>query len=231
MTEDNKQHSMRALAKAVLFDLDGTLLDTLQDLADSGNDVLRARGFPTHSTDAYRVFVGNGMARLAKDIFPAGSQPETEEEIRSVLADYRDAYVRNWQNTTHLFPGIAELLDALRDRGIPFGVVSNKAHDFTVRCVDRFLNAWDWDVVFGQCEERPRKPDPSGALDATKVLRVAPEDCLFVGDSDVDIQTGQRAGMCSVGVAWGFRGGTELVAAGADRLVETPSEILEMVRK
>lgn len=212
--------------KAVLFDLDGTLLDTLQDLADSGNEVLAARGFPTHPTEAYRTFIGNGMVNLVRDIFPDGHRPAEGEETDAVLADYREAYGRNWRNTTIPFPGIAEMLDTLKDRDIPIGVLSNKAHDFTEKCVEAFLGDWKWDVVLGARDGVPKKPDPSGAVEAASILGLAPEECAFVGDSDVDMFTAVRAGMRAVGVSWGFRPVDELQSAGAETILEHPADLL-----
>lgn len=212
--------------KAVLFDLDGTLLDTLRDLADSGNEVLAARGFPTHSTEAYRTFIGNGMVNLVRDIFPDGHRPTEGEETDAVLADYREAYGRNWRNTTIPFPGIAEMLDTLKDRDIPIGVLSNKAHDFTEKCVEAFLGDWKWDVVLGARNGVPKKPDPAGAVEAAARLGLAPEECAFVGDSDVDMFTAVRAGMRAVGVSWGFRSVEELRSAGAETILEHPADLL-----
>lgn len=216
----------RPSAKAVLFDLDGTLLDTLQDLATSGNEVLAGRGLPPHPLDAYRIFIGNGMVNLARDVFPPEMRPETEEQIAAVLDEYRAAYSRNWKNTTVPFPGIAEVLDRLVADRIPIGVVSNKAHDFTLQCVDAFLSDWKWDVLIGAREGHPRKPDPAGALEAAAVLGVVPEECLFVGDSDVDMMTAKAAGMRAIGVSWGFRPVEELNWAGAEVILETPADLL-----
>jgi len=216
----------RPTAKAVLFDLDGTLLDTLQDLATSGNEVLAGHGLPPHSLDAYRVFIGNGMVNLVRDIFPPERRPETEGQIAAVLAAYRAAYSRNWQNTTVPFPDIAGVLDRLTADRVPIGVVSNKAHDFTLQCVEAFLNDWKWDVLIGAREGHPRKPDPAGAIEAAAALGVAPEDCLFVGDSDVDMMTARNAGMRAIGVSWGFRPVEELIEAGAEVILERPRDLL-----
>lgn len=211
---------------AVIFDLDGTLLDTLRDLSDSGNAVLAARGFPTHSIDDYRTFIGTGMENLVRAIFPEAAKPETDEEIAEALAEYRGFYAENWKNTTKPYPGIPELLDTLSSRGIPIGVLSNKAHDFTVKCVDEFLAGWKWDVVLGQREGAARKPDPSGALEIAETVGVAPEKCYFIGDSDVDMMTATNAGMHAVGVAWGFRDTEELIAAGAGSMLNVPADFL-----
>lgn len=215
--------------KAVLFDLDGTLLDTLRDLADSGNEVLAARGLPPHPLDAYRRFVGNGMVNLARDIFPEEIRPRTEVEVESLLAEYRAAYSRNWRNTTVPYPGVPELLDRLVAGRVPIGVVSNKAHDFTLACMEAFLDAWSWDVVLGHREGHLRKPDPGGALEAAATLGFDPGDCLFVGDSDVDMLTARKAGMRAIGVSWGFRPVEELRAAGAEVILELPEELLKLL--
>lgn len=216
-------------ARGVLFDLDGTLLDTLRDLADSGNEVLVARGFSPHPIDAYRTFVGSGMANLVRDIFPESSRPTSDAEIEGVLAEYRAAYERNWLNSTAPFPGVAALLDRLVGDRVPLGVVSNKAHDFTLRCVEAFLGAWEWSAVLGHRDGHARKPDPAGALEAAARLGVPPEECLFVGDSDVDMMTARNAGMHAVGVAWGFRSVTELRTAGAATILDEPPELLALL--
>lgn len=216
-------------AKAVIFDLDGTLLDTLQDLGDSGNAVLEARGFPTHPIEAYRTFIGNGMLNLVRDIFPEEHRPALGEETDAVLAEYREAYGKNWQNTTVAFPGIPELLDELGERGIPIGVLSNKAHDFTEKCVEAFLEGWKWDIVLGARDGVPKKPDPAGAIEAATALGLAPAECCFLGDSDVDMMTAVNAGMQAVGVSWGFRPVEELKEAGADVVLDVPGELLSLV--
>lgn len=214
--------------RAVLFDLDGTLLDTLRDLADSGNAVLEAHGFPAHPVDAYRTFIGNGMVNLVRDIFPEGHRPAEGEETDAILAEYREAYGKNWQNTTVPYPGIPGLLTALHDRKIPIGVLSNKAHDFTQKCVDAFLADWKWDVVLGSRDGTPKKPDPAGAWEAAEILGIEPESCCFVGDSNVDMFTGVNAGMLPVGVGWGFRPVAELEGAGAKKILDSPEDLLAL---
>jgi len=218
---------MSGARRAVIFDLDGTLLDTLRDLADAGNAVLRDRGFPIHEVEAYRTFIGAGMETLVRRIFPEAHRPATEAEIAAVLADYRDSYGRHWDRTTEPYPGIPALLDALEERTVPRGVLSNKAHDFTVKCIDTFLGGWRWDVVLGQRDGVEKKPHPGAAVAAARELRAAPRDCLFVGDSDVDMQTAANAGMRAVGVNWGFRSAEELRSAGAEVVLEEPGELLD----
>lgn len=219
-----------SIPEAVLFDLDGTLLDTLRDLADSGNAVLAEEGHPVHPVEDYKTFVGNGMAHLVRAIFPEAHRPAEGPETEAMLARYRAAYAERWNRTTRLYPGIAELLDGLAGRGVPLGVLSNKAHDFTRRCVEEFLSGWEWSVVLGAREGVPRKPDPAAALEAAKRMGVAPRDCAFLGDSDVDMQTAHNAGMQAVGVSWGFRGVEELRAAGAQRILDAPEELFVDLR-
>ncbi len=217
---------MSSEKQAVIFDLDGTLLDTLQDLADSGNDVLQAHGFDPHSVDAYRTFIGNGMINLVRDIFPEGHRPAEGGETEAILAEYREAYGRNWKNTTKPFSGIPELLDELKARDIPIGVMSNKAHDFTVKCVEAFLSGWEWDIVLGARDGVPKKPDPAAALEAAAAVGVSPSECYFIGDSDVDMMTAVNAGMHAVGVSWGFRPVEELREHGAKTILSTPVDLL-----
>jgi len=215
--------------QAVVFDLDGTLLDTLEDLAASGNAVLAARGFPPHPPEAYRVFVGSGMDHLVRAIFPDGVRPAPGEETEGVLREYRAAYETRWQGATRPYEGIEALLGALADRGLALGVLSNKAHDFTERCVEAFLPGVPWKAVLGAREGQAKKPDPAGAFELAALLGAAPERCLFVGDSDVDMLTAKNAGMRPVGVAWGFRPVSELIEAGAERVLDHPRELLELL--
>jgi phosphoglycolate phosphatase len=214
---------------AVLFDLDGTLLDTLADLAASGNEVLVSHGHPPHPVDAYRGFIGDGMINLVRRIFPPDARPEEEAEAESILAQYRAAYGRHWQDTTEPFHGIPALLDALVAAGIPLGVVSNKAQDFTERCVETFLSKWPWKIIIGHREGIPPKPDPTGALEAAAALAVSPENCYFIGDSDVDMMTARAAGMRAIGVAWGFRPVAELQETGATTILKTPGQLLSVI--
>lgn len=214
------------MIKAVIFDLDGTLLDTLGDIAAAGNAVLRKRGLPEHEAEAYKRFIGDGMRNLARRIFPADHTPTDGPDLDEALADYKAEYARHWRDTTKPYDGIPELLDALVDRGIKLGIVSNKAHEFTGECVSEFVGGWPWSAVIGQRDGIPHKPDPTGALEAAREMGVAPEACAFVGDSGVDMQTGSGAGMKAVGVLWGFRGAEELRENGASALIETPSELL-----
>ncbi|WP_025323510.1 HAD family hydrolase [Deferrisoma camini] len=214
------------MTRAVVFDLDGTLVDSLADIARAGNAVLRRRGLPEHPEDAYRRFVGDGMEMLVRRIVPAGS---SEDEVGRVLADLRAEYARRSLETTRPYPGVPELLDRLVARGIPFSVVTNKPHEPAVEMVGALLGRWRFSAVIGAMPDLPRKPHPAGALRAAAVMGVEPEACLYVGDTATDVATARAAGMVPVGVLWGFRGEAELREAGARHLLRRPEELLALL--
>jgi phosphoglycolate phosphatase len=213
--------------QAVIFDLDGTLLDTLEDIGDAVNRVLSARGFPVHPIDAYRFFVGNGVAILITRALPEDKRDA--ETVRSCLDAYRADYSRHWKVKTRLFDGVCAMLDALTTRGLKLAILSNKPYDSTQECVREFLSTWSFDAVIGQREGVPLKPDPAGALAIAHTLGIPPAACLYLGDTAVDIKTAIAAGMTPVGALWGFRPAEELRASGADILVEQPIEILGLL--
>ena len=213
--------------QAVIFDLDGTLLDTLEDIGDAVNRVLAARGFPVHPIDAYRFFLGNGVVKLITRALPEDRRDAGT--VRSCLEAYHADYDRNWNVKTILYEGIGAMLDALTARGLKLAVLSNKPHEFTERCVREFLSNWSFDVVIGGREEMPLKPDPAGALAIAHSLGIPPAVCLYLGDTPVDITTAIAAGMTPVGVLWGFRPAKELRASGATILIEQPLEILGLL--
>lgn len=215
--------------QAVIFDLDGTLLDTLADIATAANGVLKQMSLPTHPIESYQHFVGQGVRVLFENALP--------EEMRTldVIEDCADAfqvtYDREWDVRTQPYGGIPELLDALVARGLPLAVLSNKPHAFTVKCVERFLAAWPWAMVLGQREGSPRKPDPAGALEIAAALRLTPAQCLYVGDTNTDMETAQAAGMYPLGVSWGFRTVAELRAHGAAAIIDHPEQLLPLLEQ
>ncbi len=212
--------------KAAIFDLDGTLLDTLADIGNAANDVLVDRGHATHDLDAYRHFIGDGVATLFKRILPDGTS--TPELIAECVPEFGDTYGRRWNEHSQLYPGIEELLNELVRRQIPIAILSNKPHEFVGVCVAEFLPTWPFDPILGQREGVPRKPDPAGVLEVCEALGVAPNECVYIGDSSVDMLTAKNSEALAVGVAWGFRPVEELVEYGAARILDVPFDLLEL---
>ena len=213
--------------KAILFDLDGTLLDTLEDLGNSVNRLLAERGFPTHDLDRYRYFVGDGAMMMITRALP--KQKRKNDVIQACVDAFQKDYSQNWNVKTRLYDGIAEMLDELTARKLNLAVLSNKPHKFTKQCVDALLLNWRFKIVLGQRDEVPRKPSPEGALEIAENLNTKPEKILYLGDSSVDMETAVAAGMFPAGVLWGFRSSKELKDAGAKALLERPLEILSLL--
>ncbi len=209
--------------KAVLFDLDGTLLNTLDDLADSMNAALKQFGFPSHPVDNYRYLIGDGLRNLVLRALP--EHDHDEATISQITMAQREEYARNWANKTLPYEGVPELLDALQERGIATCILSNKPDDFTRVIVQKFLSKWKFDAVRGQNKDTPIKPDPSGAVQIALDLQLSTSDFLYVGDSNTDMETANAAGMFPVGVLWGFRKKDELISAGAKVLIERPTDL------
>jgi phosphoglycolate phosphatase len=215
--------------QAVLFDLDGTLLDTLEDLADSTNAALRAQGFPEHPLAAYRYFVGDGVEQLVRRALPP-ERLEAASVARSVELMRRE-YSARWADKTRPYPAVPELLDALTARGLPMAVLSNKPDDFTQLCVSRLLPRWRFEVVLGADAGRPKKPDPAAAREIAARLNLPPARIIYLGDTNTDMQTAVAAGMYPVGALWGFRTAAELTASGAQLLLEKPTGLLALLQE
>ncbi len=205
----------------VLFDLDGTLLDTLADIADSVNAALAENGLPPHPEQSYRRFVGDGVKNLI-----ARATGGDEQRSAAVLAAYRREYALRLCDKTKPYRGILPTLRALRRKGVPCCVFSNKPHEDTLTLVARLFPRHSFAAVAGQKEGVPIKPDPTGALALCESLGLSPREILYVGDSGVDMQTARAAGMRPLGVSWGFRGREELLAFGAEALLNHPRELL-----
>ena len=213
--------------KAVLFDLDGTLLDTIEDLADSMNIVLTGMGFPTHEVAAYKYHVGDGVRELAVRALPKNHQDE--ETIKKCIAAMRQEYGSRWDKKTRPYPGIPGLLDALTARGIKMAVLSNKPDQNTKVVVAKLLPKWRFDYVAGERAGIPRKPDPGAALSIAEQLGIPPKEWLYLGDTNTDMKTAVGAGMYPVGALWGFRTADELLACGAKTLIEHPPGLLALL--
>lgn len=207
---------------AVIFDLDGTLLDTIEDIARAMNDALVAHGLPPHDLPAYRRFVGEGVANLVRRALP----PEQAHLYDAVMGSYRIRYAENMVVQTRPYPGVEQVLVALQRRRVRLGVLSNKPDLATQRLVAQFFPR-TFDEVAGERMGLPRKPDPRTALEMAAALGVRPGECAFVGDTRVDMETANAARMLPVGVTWGFRDEQELRGSGAQRIVHEAGGLLE----
>jgi phosphoglycolate phosphatase len=212
---------------AALFDLDGTLLDTLEDLADSMNAVLAARGLPVHPSDAYRYFVGDGVGNLVRRALPEASRDEAT--VPRIAAEMRRAYRERWDAKTKPYDGIEEMLEGLRAAGVRLAVLSNKPEDFTILCVEKMLDAGRFEIIRGARDGVPRKPDPIGAVEIAAAMDLPPGRFLYVGDTNTDMQTAVAAGMYAVGVSWGFRPAEELRENGAQTIVDRPADVVGLL--
>lgn len=211
--------------RLAIFDLDGTILDTLEDLTDSTNYALQKNNFPQRTIEEVRHFVGNGIGKLIERAVPAGTEAE---ETKQVLADFTQYYGQHCADKTKAYDGIKELIEELRRNGYLTAVVSNKA-DFAVQelCEQYFPNLFDY--VVGEKENIRRKPAPDTVFEVLEKLHINKEDAVYIGDSDVDIQTAVNAGLEKISVTWGFRDREFLLEQGADWVVDTPNAILELL--
>ena len=215
--------------RAVLFDLDGTLLDSIADLADAMNAALAAHGLPPRPVVAeHKTMVGDGVAAYILRALPAGKRDDAAL-VAKVTADYRAAYAARWRNQTRPYEGVADLLDRLAGLGIRLAVLSNKPEDTTRATVEAFLGLERFDVVRGALDGVPLKPDPRSAVRIAAEMDLTPAEFLYVGDTATDMKTANAAGMFAVGALWGFRGIEELHGAGARALIERPAELLDLL--
>lgn len=212
--------------KAFIFDLDGTLINSLADLASAINRMLAKRGYPTRDLSLFPKFIGEGMRQLVERALP--EQARDGATIDACLQDYVREYEQCWHEQTAAYDGIVEVLTGLQSRGFPIGCISNKAHGFTQLCCAHFFPAITWNVIFGQREGVPRKPDAAAAHEAAGLLGITVDQIAYVGDSGIDMQFAKNAGMHAVGVTWGFRSADELRENGADVLLTAPREILAL---
>lgn len=207
--------------KTYLFDMDGTLLDTLDDLADAVNHTLTGYGYPPSTREQVRMALGNGAARLVAERLPQG---EATPGFPDILRDYRVWYQAHSCVKTRPYPGVPELLASLLERGCKVAIVSNKPHGAACALAERFFPGIP---TFGESPERPRKPAPDMVLHALTALGAAREGAVYVGDSEVDVETARNAGLPVIGAAWGFRGRAALLAAGAQTVADTAAALLE----
>jgi phosphoglycolate phosphatase len=211
----------------VLFDLDGTLVDTLEDLADAMNRVLDGERLPGHGYAEYQRMIGHGIHQLVSDALPADrrDEPTIARCFARMMADYGEHSLIK----THPYDGVAELLSALKAAGLKLAVLSNKADEPTQRIAAALFADGHFDTVAGARPDVPLKPDPAGALLAAASLGLEPSRIVYVGDSPTDMRTALAAGMTPVGVSWGFRTREELVEAGASTVLDEPLELLRLI--
>lgn len=214
------------MIKACMFDLDGTLCNTLASIASFANAALKAYGLKEHDVQKYRMMVGNGRDKLIERMIVASNGTMDANLFDKVGTLYDKLYGENPLNLVVPYDGVPEMLKGLKDKGIKTAVISNKPDDMTRLVVKGILGNENFDIIRGSLPEFPKKPDPTSPLDILDKLGVNPEECLYVGDSGVDMQTAKNAGMTSVGCAWGFRGAEELKANGADYIINSADKIL-----
>ena len=198
--------------RGVIFDLDGTLLDTVEDIGHAANQALKLKGLPTHPIPAYRDFVGHGSLELMRRASADPVHGNAEESVLIELEEaFQAAYEDHWSRATRPYPGIEELLDSIVEKGLPMAVLSNKPHRFTLRCVQSLLPRWTFSPIFGQRVGIAKKPDPKAALHIAKGWGLPTSDLALVGDTTIDLQTGKSAGMRPIGVTWGFHHRKKLI--------------------
>lgn len=213
----------------ILFDLDGTLLNTIDDLADAANWVCAQNGWPQHTVAEYKYMVGNGIPKLVERFSPA--EARTPDRLAETLAQFTARYDAHKEDKTAPYPGIPELLKELKAAGIQTAVFSNKADALCGKIIEHYFGPGAFSAVRGSRPGVPTKPDPTGLWDLMRQLNADPATTLFVGDSDVDILTGHNAGLPAMGAVWGFRGAGELTAAGAEALAFRPGDILDYIKQ
>lgn len=213
--------------QAVIFDLDGTLINSLEDIADSVNYALIQNGFPIHTCLEVNTFVGRGIRNLIKSSLP--EQSRTDEVIDKCLADFINHYREHCLDKTVLYDGISDMLDRLTSKGLKLAILSNKSQELTALIASKLFSKWNFEIVLGASETTKRKPNPAGALSIAENLRISPQSIVFVGDSKFDIETAISANMLAVGVSWGFRKKEELILAQANFIINHPEDLVSIV--
>lgn len=216
------------MIKAVIFDLDGTLLNTIESMEAAGSRMLRDFGLTPRPAEEYKQYAGDGAKTLVRRVLAAAGKPD-EGLLERAFPVYMGYFAQTCGYHVEPYPGIRELLTALSQRNIRLAVLSNKPHQQTVDVVTAYFGTKLFDLVMGQSEAFPKKPAPDGALWMAKEFGVLPSECLYLGDTNVDMQTGKAAGMKTVGVLWGFRDEKELKENHADAIIRHPMEALELL--
>ena len=211
--------------KAIIFDLDGTLVNSLEDLADSINHCLGVLGVPVHNTEDYKMMIGTGSRELCRKALP----PDRADLADKLLEMNLIRYAQHCFDKTKPYPGIVEALDELIRQGLHLAVLSNKPDNFVKLITRRIFGPDRFEMIAGQRDGLPTKPDPAGVLDILKRMQFTPDETLYIGDSGTDMTTALAAGTAAVGVSWGFRDRAELVAAGAHHIIDNPAQLLDLL--
>ena len=217
------------MKRLVIFDLDGTLLNTIEDLGEAANYALEKTGYPTHSIASYPYFVGNGVSKLLQRVLPEDAR--TEENVNELRKYFMEYYEVHNTDNTKPYPGITELLEQLQDDGIKLAVASNKYDSAVKKLITHYFPQIKWAALEGQKEGVPVKPDPSIVFEILSKCPTKKSDVLYIGDSGVDMETARRACVTSCGVTWGFRPVSELMAYHAENIANQPNEIYTLVQK
>ncbi|MBE7021199.1 MAG: HAD family hydrolase [Ruminococcaceae bacterium] len=213
--------------RLMIFDLDGTVLDTVTTIAHFCNEALIKYGLKTFPVERYKYFAGEGAKKLTENILTA--QNAYNEDLHIKLFDYyMESYDKTPAYLTTIFKGLKETLDELKKMGIKIAIVSNKPHFATLSVTEELYGKGYFDLIFGQRENVPLKPDPTAVLETVSHFKVKKEECIYVGDTSTDMITGKNAGIYTVGVLWGFRDENELLENGADKVIKSPEELLEL---
>ena len=212
--------------QAVIFDLDGTLLNTAADIAFAMNSVLERHNLPLHSVTDYHYFIGKGLANLVRVSVPEAQR--TPALLDGYLAEVMAAYAQSLDDNTKPYSGISDLLNGLTAKGIRRAILSNKAHQFMAETIALHFSPWSFTAVLGARPGIPIKPNPGSALEIAELMNLSPEQIVYLGDSDVDMQTATNAGMFAVGAAWGFRHRDELIQSGAQLVIDAPQRLLAL---
>ncbi|HOM10855.1 MAG TPA: HAD family hydrolase [Spirochaetota bacterium] len=210
----------------VIFDLDGTLLDTIADLAYCVNNVLLRYGYRTHPVEAYKQFIGDGMAML---IQRAVGETCSDKEITKLVFELKDEYAKNWNRETKPYPGVHDLLKELSHKKIKISVFSNKSHEFTVEMVKYYFSDIAFSTILGLQDSIPRKPDPHGALLIAHTMQLEPSQIAMIGDSATDVEMAHACGMYSIGVSWGYRPVALLLQHHPHAIANTPGDIIRII--
>ena len=215
--------------KAVIFDLDGTLLDTVADIGSAANRVLIKAGYSPHPLIAYQQFVGSGVAVLFERALPQNAADSSV--VTECVSNFEREYETCWNQATLPYDGICELLDKLTGMRFDLAILSNKPDAFTKKCVTEYFPGYCFDPVFGQRQEVPRKPQPEAVWEIMQYHGVSAEQTVFVGDSEIDVLTAQNAGIFAVGVTWGYRLPEALIAQGVNLLIDEPRDLLSFIEE